>query len=156
MKERDVDLLLESKNAFSALFIDSTFYVVYRVGGDWSEKLFMKRVHVKPVHSMVGLVLYYPYEISDDEPIDYSSFPNGDEACYCMFLPCLQGLTSDDDMIQEPVDETEQADTSCASIIDYEHHKVYNGDCFVLPVVWEVEDGICAVSTNNTSDSGHL
>jgi hypothetical protein len=125
--------------------------VVYRVGGDRSDKLFMKRVHVEPVHSMVGLVSYYPYEISEDEPKEYSSLPNSEEACYCMFLPFIQGETSDDDMIHEPVDETDLVDTSCATIIDYEHHKVYNGDCFVLPVVWKVEDDICAVS-----DSGYL
>ena len=61
----------------------------------------------------------------------------------CLPYLAIYGYNSDgeDDDLYNEAEETRAIDGCLASIIDYQHHKVFNGHGFVLPIVWsEVMD----------------
>jgi hypothetical protein len=142
IRESSLSTPIESKRPITAMFHDERFYVVYRIGGACSEKVMMKQVSVSTIKVTKGSVDYYRTQLDEDgTAIDYTIFTkSAPNVCHCLFLPYLaiDGNDSEEneDCNFEERNETRNSDLFLASIIDFQHHKLFDGSAFMLPEVW--------------------
>ena len=73
----------------------------------------------------------------------------------CLPYLSIEGYISDkeDDDPNEEADETRARKGCLATIIDYQHHKVYTGNDFELPIVWSKEMDTDVPVEENDTDS---
>jgi hypothetical protein len=150
MKVHEKGDIMESQRPFTALFCNSTFFIVFRKGGDRSDMVFMQQISVEPIYTVMGLVFYFEYALISDTPLlEYQSFEGTDTATHCLFLPYLGS--------QLQINEEEEDDTNepgnLATILDYESHLVFDGSKFVMPVIWPSDDSRFGMGDNLSGPS---
>ena len=131
MKERDLCDLVEESRAFTSIYKDSRFCIVYRKGGARSDDLWLAGVDVQEAHTTIrGSVVYVPYAMSDDVHTPFRWEDLTEENClFAFFLPFI-GVVDIDLHSEEDPDAI-----ASATIIDVSQHRVFDGSKFTLPLV---------------------
>ena len=157
VREAKLESILLSKKPFTALHSGDHFYIPYRIGGARSENIMLKQLRVSSYKETKGPVDYFRVQFKgNSDPIEYdirSRTSNVFFHCLCLPYLSIEGNRSngEDSDQNDESNETRAMEGCLASIIDFQHHKVYNGKDFVLPIVWSKEMETDESTTTNTN-----
>jgi hypothetical protein len=138
---------------FTALFTQNNFYLIYRLGGARSIDYWRQEILVFREPTRHDALSFYDYTFANTIPENYVYVSreerpaDASKETSVLFIPYHNFSTridEDEDMEENEIGEFTTVQTRCATIMNLDHHLLFDGSDFILPHIWgsELDDEV--------------